>query len=118
MTHVMLPTLHVRPEHMDEFVRLICAEIDHSLRVEPGILRFDLARDRDDPHAVHVYAVYRDEAAYAFHVQQPYYAELMARIEPLFSRPPEIRVATSLLPRPADWEALFAARNTGSEADR
>jgi quinol monooxygenase YgiN len=106
----MMPTLHVRPEAMDEFLRLICAEIEHSLRVEPGILRFDLARDRDDPYAVHVYAVYRDEAAYAFHCEQPYYKELMARIAPLFSRPPEIRTATNLLPRDADWARVFDSR--------
>lgn len=45
--------------------------------MEPGILRFDLARDKSDPNAIHVYAVYEDEAAYAFHRQQPYYEELM-----------------------------------------
>jgi autoinducer 2-degrading protein len=110
----MLPTLFIRPE----FERLICAEIEHSLRVEPGILRFDLTRDQADPNAIHVYAVYRDAAAYAFHCEQPYYKELMARITPLFARPPEIRTATSLLPRHAAWEALFAARSAGSVADR
>jgi len=111
VTHIMMPTLHIRPGQMDEFVRLICAEIEHSLRVEPGILRFDLARDRDDPHAVHVYAVYRDEAAYDFHLQQPYYRDLMAKIVPLFSRPPEIRIATNLLPRDADWAQVYASRS-------
>jgi quinol monooxygenase YgiN len=114
----MLPTLFIRPERMDEFLELICAEIEHSLRVEPGILRFDLSRDRGDPNAVHVYAVYRDEAAYAFHVQQDYYRELMERITPLFARAPEIRMGTSLLPRPADWEAQFAARRAASAGDR
>jgi (4S)-4-hydroxy-5-phosphonooxypentane-2,3-dione isomerase len=117
MTHIMMPTLYIQAQHREEFFRLISAEVEHSLRVEPGILRFDLARDQADPDVLHVYAVYKDEAAYAFHLQQPYYQELMSKIAPLFSREPTIRVATNLLPRDADWAKLYAAR-TASEADR
>jgi autoinducer 2-degrading protein len=116
MTHVMMPTLFIRPEHTEQCIRLIAAEVEHARRAEPGILRFDLARDQADPDAIHVYAVYRDAAAYAFHQAQPYYAQLMQAIEPWFSRPPLIRVATSLLPRPADWESVFRARQARSQA--
>ena len=111
MTHIMMPTLYIRPERSEEFVRLISAEVDHSLKVEPGILRFDLTRDKSDPNVVHVYAVYEDEAAYAFHQAQPYYQELMEKILPCFSKPPDIRVATNLLPRDADWARLAASRH-------
>ena len=110
MTHIMMPTLYIEPERREEFIRLITAEIEHSLRVEPGILRFDLAADQSDPNAIHVYAVYEDEAAYAFHQAQPYYKELMEKILPCFSKPPHIRVATNLLPRDADWARLAASR--------
>jgi quinol monooxygenase YgiN len=115
MTHVMMPTLFIRPEHTEECIRLIAEEVEHAQRVEPGILRFDLARDLADPDAIHVYAVYRDAAAYAFHQAQPYYARLMQAIEPLFSRPPLIRMGASLLPRSADWESLFRARQARSQ---
>jgi quinol monooxygenase YgiN len=118
MTHILMPTLFLRPERTEEFIALITAEVEHSLRVEPGILRFDLARDRSDPHAIHVYAVYRDEAAFLFHQQQAYYRELMQKTSPWFARPPAIRVATGLLPRADEWERVFAARRAVSEGDR
>lgn len=118
VTHIMMPTLYIRPGCREEFFRLICAEVEHALRVEPGILRFDLARDQADPDVLHVYAVYRDRAAYEFHCAQPYYLELMSRLSPMFAREPAIREATALFPRGADWEALYARRLAGSEADR
>ena len=110
MTHIMMPTLFIKPGHAEEFIELIRAEVEHSLRVEPGILRFDLARDKQDPNVIHVYAVYADEAAYAFHQAQPYYKELMEKMLPLFGRMPDIRMATNLLPRDADWSRLLASR--------
>jgi autoinducer 2-degrading protein len=113
VTHIMMPTLHIRPERMEDFIRLITAEVEHSLKVEPGILRFDLARDKSDPNAIHVYAVYEDEAAYAFHQQQPYYKELMEKILPCFSKPPDIRMAPNVLPRGAAWAKLAASRRKG-----
>ena len=110
MTHIMMPTLFIEPGHVEEFIELIRTEVEHSLRVEPGILRFDLTRDKQDPNVIHVYAVYADEAAYAFHQAQPYYKELMGKMLPLFARMPEIRMATNLLPRDADWAKLLASR--------
>lgn len=118
MTHIMMPTLFIQPTKREKFIRLISAEIEHSLAVEPGILRFDLAADRADPNAIHVYAVYADEVAYAFHQAQPYYKELMANILPCFSKPPLIRVATNVLPRDADWKRLAAARRREAAAKR
>ncbi len=110
MTHIMMPTLYIQPAKREEFLRLITAEIEHSMRVEPGILRFDLAADQEDPNAIHVYAVYEDAAAYAFHQEQTHYKELMEAILPMFAKPPVIRMATNVLPRDADWAALAAAR--------
>jgi quinol monooxygenase YgiN len=106
----MMPTLFIQPAKREKFIRWITAEIEHSLAVEPGILRFDLAADQSDPNAIHVYAVYEDEAAYAFHVAQPYYKELMDNILPCFAKPPLMRMATNVLPRDADWARLAAAR--------
>jgi len=106
----MMPTLYIQPAKRDKFLRLITAEIEHSLKVEPGILRFDLAADKSDPNAIHVYAVYEDEAAYAFHQAQPYYKELMESILPCFARPPQMRTATNVLPRDAEWMKLAAVR--------
>lgn len=118
MTHIMMPTLFIQPAKREKFLRLITAEIEHSLAVEPGILRFDLAADQSDPNAIHVYAVYQDEAAYAFHVAQPYYKELMDGILPCFSKPPLIRMATNVLPRDADWKWLATARRREAAARR
>ena len=115
MTHIMMPTLFIKPGHVEEFIELIRTEVEHSLRVEPGILRFDLTRDKQDENVIHVYAVYADEAAYAFHQAQSYYKELMEKMLPLFERMPDIRMATNLLPRDADWAELHATRKRALE---
>jgi quinol monooxygenase YgiN len=114
----MMPTLFIQPAKREKFLRLITAEIEHSLAVEPGILRFDLAADRSDPNAIHVYAVYADENAYAFHQAQPYYEQLMKDILPCFSKPPLIRMGTNLLPRDADWTRLARERRREAAARR
>ena len=40
--------VHVKPEHVDAFIAATLANARHSV-LEPGIARFDVVRDREDP---------------------------------------------------------------------
>ena len=102
---VMMPDLFIKPEYREAYIEAIVSEVKQGLEKEPGILRFDLVQDSADPNVIHVYAVYRDEAALEFHQRQPYYVEFMQRTQPWWSRPPQLRSGRNLFPPDAEWKA-------------
>lgn len=65
--------VHVVPEHVAEFLEATRANAAAS-RQEPGVLRFDVVQDRDDPAHVVLVEVYRDDAAAAAHKETAHYA--------------------------------------------
>ena len=46
---VLHVTIQVKPEHTAEFLEIVRHDAEHSEQDEPGCLRFDVLRDRDDP---------------------------------------------------------------------
>jgi len=70
--HVTLVHIHVKAEHVDEFVVACRANHEGSVR-EPGTLRFDVLRAADDPTRFILYEAYRDAAAAAAHKDTPHY---------------------------------------------
>ena len=102
---MMMPSLFIKPEYREAYVEAIVHEVRQGLEKESdGILRFDLVQDGADPNVIHVYAVYRDEAALEFHQRQPYYVEFMQKTMAWWSRPPLIRSGRNLLPTDAAWK--------------
>jgi quinol monooxygenase YgiN len=81
--------VHVKPEHIESFKRATLANARAS-RQEPGVARFDVVQQQDDPARFVLVEVYRDAAAAAAHKETQHYpvwrdavASLMA--EPRFS---------------------------------
>ncbi|MBM6402153.1 putative quinol monooxygenase [Phycicoccus sonneratiae] len=73
--HVVLVTLDVRPERIEEFLTAIRTNARASLRDEPGCLRFDVHRVVGDPTKFVLYEIYRDEHAFTHeHRAAPHYA--------------------------------------------
>ncbi len=104
MAHILMPDLYFKPEHTQAAIKALVDETKHSIEVEPGVLYFDLMQSKLDPNIVHVYAVYRDEAALAFHQKQQHYIALMANLSKWFAKPPNLRVAHSAKPGDDHWE--------------
>ena len=102
--HVMMPDLYIKPEYREAYIEAIVHEVKQGLAKEPGILRFDLVQDHEDPNVIHVYAVYRDRAALEFHQQQPYYVEFMQKTMAWWSRPSLVRSGRNLFPADAEWK--------------
>lgn len=76
----------VLPKRMDEFLEGIRANAQSSLRDEPGCLRFDVHRSRDNEDEVLLYEIYRDQDAFEVgHRGSAHYAawrEVVARCVP------------------------------------
>jgi len=55
-----------------QFLEAMKTDVDGS-RAEPGCLRFDLLRDKENPNKWVFFEVYQDAEAIAFHREQPHY---------------------------------------------
>jgi autoinducer 2-degrading protein len=71
-THVTLVHVHVRAEHLDEFIAATRANHEGSVR-EPGNIRFDILQSTDDPTRFVFYEAYVDAAAAGAHRETPHY---------------------------------------------
>lgn len=65
--------IHVVLGRIDEFAEASLANATDSL-TEPGVLRFDVVQDKEDPAHFVLVEVYRDAGAAAAHKDTPHYA--------------------------------------------
>ena len=100
---VLHVTIQVKPEHAAEFLEIVRHDAEHSEQDEPGCLRFDVLRDRDDPNRFYFYEVYRDEAAFEAHRQTPHFKLYFEKSQPLLAAPPERRFPRNVIPPDGAW---------------
>jgi quinol monooxygenase YgiN len=65
--------VHVKPECVGDFKRVSLANARESIK-EPGIARFDVVQQQDDPTRFVLVEVYRDNQAPAAHKETKHYA--------------------------------------------
>ena len=70
---VRIITVNVKPGKEAAFEEATRKNHEGSLQ-EPGVLRFDVLKDRDTPQRYYLYEVYRDEAATSAHKETAHYA--------------------------------------------
>ena len=89
-------------EHVDAFMK--ATEVNASAsRQEPGIARFDVLADRDDPTHIVLAEVYRDEQAAAAHKQTAHYATWRDTVAPMMARPRTSAKFVNVSPDDASW---------------
>lgn len=74
--YVVLGTVKVKPEHLDEFLKHVSIHAANSSR-EPGCVRFEVLQDVDDPLTVCLLEVFRSEQDLQVHREQDYYRHWM-----------------------------------------
>lgn len=70
--HVTLVQVHVKPEHINDFIEATRSNHEASIR-EPGNRRFDVLQAPDDPARFILYEAYAGPAEAAAHKQTPHY---------------------------------------------
>ena len=100
---VLHVTVQIKPEHASEFMAAACTNAERSAHDEPGCLRFDVIRDRDDAHRVYFYEVYRDDAALAAHRETAHFKAYFAAVQSWLAAPPERRFGVNVTPSDAAW---------------
>ncbi len=70
--HVTLVHVHVKPEHVDDFIKASLANSAASSK-EPGNRRFDVLQSSDDPSRFVLYEAYATAEDAAAHKQTEHY---------------------------------------------
>jgi (4S)-4-hydroxy-5-phosphonooxypentane-2,3-dione isomerase len=71
---VLIASLIVRADDVDEFRSVIAANAAASVRDEPGCSRFDVVELEGDEHRFALYEIYNDAAAFEAHKQTEHFA--------------------------------------------
>ena len=99
---IVLVQARVKPDAIAAFREATLANASGSVR-EPGILRFDVAQDRDDPTRFVLFEVYRTEAAIAAHKETAHYLTWRNRVDDLMAEPRTSRKFTNVFPDDAGF---------------
>jgi autoinducer 2-degrading protein len=94
--------VRVKPESVDAFISATLENATHSVR-EPGIARFDVVQDSEDPTHFVLVEVYRDTQAPAKHKETPHYAQWRDTVAPMMAEPRSSRKFRNLFPADAGW---------------
>jgi len=73
----VLGIIKVKPEFLDVFVEHVRVHARNSL-AESGCVRYDVLQDRQDPHTICLYEIFRSEGDLDVHHRQDHYLEWMA----------------------------------------
>ena len=81
---VITAEFRLKPDMLDAFMPLMLIQAEKSLADEPGCLVFDVCIEQNDADdIIFLYEVYRDEAAFNFHMETPHYLAFTETISDL-----------------------------------
>ncbi len=95
--------VHVKPECVEAFRQATIANASHSVR-EPGIARFDVIQQNDDPTQFVLMEVYKTPEAPAKHKETAHYAKWRDAVAEMMAEPRTSVKYTAVFPAEADWE--------------
>ncbi|MBL0938914.1 MAG: antibiotic biosynthesis monooxygenase [Gemmatimonadaceae bacterium] len=78
--------VHVKPEFVDAFIVATNDNASNSVQ-EPGVARFDVIQQIDDPTRFVLIEAYRNEAAPAAHKATAHYARWRDTVESMMAEP-------------------------------
>ena len=94
--------VHVKPEWVEAFKEATLANARASVQ-EPGIARFDVVQQLDDPTRFVLVEVYRSPEDPARHKQTAHYAAWAETVSPMMARPRSSEKYSNIHPDAAGW---------------
>jgi quinol monooxygenase YgiN len=95
--------VHVKPDAVDAFTAATLENARHSVQ-EPGIVRFDVIQQEDDPTRFVLIEIYRTGADPAVHKETGHYLTWRDAVAPMMAEPRRSVKYSTLFPEPAGWE--------------
>jgi len=93
----------VKPEHVEAFREASLENARESLK-EPGVARFDLVQEIDDPTRFALLEVYRTEDDPAKHKETAHYAQWRDSVESMLAEPRTRTRYRNVAPADPGWE--------------
>jgi autoinducer 2-degrading protein len=100
--HVVHVHVHVRPDGLEAFKTATLENARHSVQ-EPGVARFDVVQQTDDPTRFVLVEVYRTPVAAAAHKETPHYLAWRDAVAPLMAEARTGVKYANLFPADAGW---------------
>jgi quinol monooxygenase YgiN len=94
--------VHVKPEAVPVFRAATLQNARASVK-EPGIVRFDVIQDREDPTHFVLIEAYRDSSAPDAHKATPHYHAWRDAVADLMAEPRTSRKFTNVFPEDPAW---------------
>ena len=94
--------VRVQPEAVEAFTQATRVNAHESLK-EPGVVRFDVVQQLDDPTRFVLVEVYRDAAAAAAHKETRHYPVWRDTVAPMMAEPRQSVKFNNLFPDDANW---------------
>ena len=94
--------VRVKPECVEAFKAATLANASASVR-EPGIARFDVVQQQDDPTRFVFVEVYRTSAAPAAHKETPHYATWRDAVASMMAEPRTSVKFSNVFPPDSGW---------------
>jgi autoinducer 2-degrading protein len=92
----------VKPEMIEAFKEATVKNAGNSIK-EPGVIRFDLLQQQDDPAKFVISEVYKSAEAIAAHKETEHYAEWIRYAEPMLSGPRSKLIYNNIFPEDKNW---------------
>jgi autoinducer 2-degrading protein len=100
--HIVHIHIRVKPEALDDFVQATLANARHSV-LEPGIARFDVLQNKDDPTRFTLVEVYRTEQDVGRHKETDHYAAWVEAVTDLLAEPRTRDMYRNVFPDDPGW---------------
>jgi len=94
--------VHVRPEWVEAFKQATLANARESAR-EPGVARFEVAQQQDDPTRFVLVEAYRNAQAPAAHKETLHYQTWRDAVAPMMAEPRASVKFGNVFPGDEDW---------------
>jgi autoinducer 2-degrading protein len=94
--------VHVKAECIEAFKQASVANAKQSVQ-EPGIARFDVVQQQDDPSRFALIEAYRDAQAPAAHKETAHYAAWRDAVAPMMAEPRTSVKFHNIFPDDASW---------------
>jgi len=94
--------VHVKPECVEAFKQATLANARASVQ-EPGVARFDVVQQQDDPTRFMFVEVYRDANAAAAHKETKHYPIWRDAVAPMMAEPRSSVKYSNLFPDDKEW---------------
>jgi (4S)-4-hydroxy-5-phosphonooxypentane-2,3-dione isomerase len=100
--HIVHVYVHVKPEFIEAFKQASVENAANS-RKEPGVARFDVVQQADDPTRFALLEVYRDAGAPALHRETAHYKAWVATATDMMVEPRTRTIYTNIDPPDRGW---------------